>query len=137
MELHRNESKNILGQLEQLIQKSTTALKPAEQFDQDRKTTNVTYLATNNSCVTVDDTAELHPMKSFTLDQVDIKDIVTKNQLSEKRKDRILNLTRFDLSPFKKLNTRSGSSSNFGSTYSPSKLQNYLIKSHQNLQLLK
>ena len=98
-------------------------------FDEDRKTTNVTYLATNNSCVTVDDTAELLPMKSFTLDQADIKEIVTKNQLSEKRKDRILHLTCSDLSPFKKASHRSGSSSNFGSTTSPSKLQNNLAKS--------
>jgi hypothetical protein len=68
MELRTSESKGILVQLEQLIQKSTTALKPVEEFDEDRKGTNVTYLATNNSCITVDDTAELHPMKSFTLD---------------------------------------------------------------------
>ena len=77
-------------------------MKPVEEFNEDRKGTNMTYLATNNSCITVDDTAELHPMKSFTLDQTDIKVIVTKNQQSEKRKDRILQLTRFDLSPFKK-----------------------------------
>jgi hypothetical protein len=68
MELRTSESKGILVQLEQLIQKSTIALKPVEEFDEDRKGTNVTYLATNNSCITVDDTAELHPMKSFTLD---------------------------------------------------------------------
>ena len=128
MELRTSESKGILVQLEQLIQKSTTALKPVEEFEEDRKGTNVTYLATNNSCITADDTAELHPMKSFTLDQSDIKEIKTKNQQSEIRKDRILNLTKQELSPFKKMCSRSGSNSNYESPTS-NKLRHYQMKS--------
>lgn len=51
--------------------------------------------------MTVDDTAELHKMNSFSLEKSDLKQILTTDKRKERRKDRILQMTKASQSPLK------------------------------------
>ena len=44
--------------------------------------------------MTVDDTAELHKMDSFSLEKSNLKQILTTDKRKERRKDRILQMTK-------------------------------------------
>ena len=85
--------------------------------------------------MTADDTAELHKMNSFSLEKSDLKQILTTDKRKERRKDRILEMTKSSQSPLKNVCGLRGSNA----LESPvaTKMKLYQMKSEQKIEFMK